>query len=102
MPSNQKRTPLHYSRNKEQVEIDGDPKDVKPLVLLDLLFSKAKWIIMTIILVFVLPKASFIHLIIHWFKDKLFLIFLLVQVECLLRLSGQYFMEELMRITELS
>lgn len=88
MPSNQKRTPLHYSRNKGRVEIDGDPKEVKPMIWFDLLTSRLIWIAITIILLVVLPKSSFIPLLIKWIKNKWFLIILAVQVEFLLRLSG--------------
>lgn len=84
------KTPLNYSRKRNAVEINGDPTDVKRLALLDLILTKGWSIILTMILLFTLPKASLLPFLWQYLKSRWlpFLILLVVKEEYLLRLSG--------------
>ena len=89
MPKNSQRNiPLHYSRKKDAVEINGHPDDVRKLAWFDMLFTKSLWLVITLILLFILPKASLIPVLWKYIKGKFFLIPLLVLVDSLLSLSG--------------
>jgi hypothetical protein len=84
MSNTQKKVPLHYARTKNSIQIDGDPSDVKTLILLDLIFNKVWLVLLVIIMLFVLPKASFIPLLWKFIKDKLMMISLLFLEELLI------------------
>ena len=64
---------MHYSRKKQSVEIDGDPSDVRKLVLLEIIFSKV-WLVATTILILIvmLSDASYIAAIIKFMKSIVF------------------------------
>ena len=67
-----------YKREKEKVEISGDVTDTKALMWFDMISSRL-WIILVIVLLFTIPKASFLPLLWEWLKKQApFLILLLV------------------------
>jgi hypothetical protein len=90
MPNKKSRTPFHYSRSKGKIEIDGDPKDTKLLAWLDMVMHWFTWIGLTILLILVLPKASFLLLVWKFIRDRFFVILVAVRVDCLLDLSVSY------------
>lgn len=89
MPDRKRQSvPLHYSRKKDSVEINGHPDDVKRLAWVDMLLTKGLWLVFIIILLIIVPKASFVPVILKYIKDKLFLILLLALAGYSLMLSG--------------
>lgn len=73
MSKNQRinKTPLHYSRNKDKIEIDGDPKDVRKLAWLDLCSARIiRWIVIcaTILGVY---ELSIPQVIWKWIRELL-------------------------------
>ncbi len=85
--NSQTKIPLHYSRKKGSIEINGDPKDVKALVWAELITSRLIWVILLVFLIFS-PAKSVLPVIWKFIRDKLFLILLPVLVVSLLLLSG--------------
>lgn len=85
----EKQSPVVYKRDKNKVEISGDPKDIKGLMWLDMITSKL-WIVFMIVLLFTVPKASFIPLLWQWVKKQIpFLtVFVVVAPWLLMLLSG--------------
>jgi hypothetical protein len=65
----EKQNPVVYKRDKNKVEISGDPKDIKGLMWLDMITSKL-WIVLVIVLLFTVPKASFVPLLWEWIKKQ--------------------------------
>lgn len=74
-----KRTPIKYKRNK--LEISGDPSDVKIPIWTDLILSHLLWIVPMIILLCIVPKASLIPAVFHWFRKYISLLTFFVVVE---------------------
>jgi hypothetical protein len=68
------------------MEISGDPEDVKGPILRDQLVSALSWLIPVLILLFVLPNASFLPLLVKWIKRQL--PFMIVFVGVAVELSG--------------
>lgn len=82
----EKQSPVVYKREKNKVEISGDPKDIKGLMWVDMITSKL-WIVFMIVLLFTVPKASFIPLLWQWVKKQIpFLILFVVPAPWLLML----------------
>lgn len=82
----EKQSPVVYKREKNKVEISGDPKDIKGLMWVDMITSKL-WIVFMIVLLFTVPKASFIPLLWQWIKKQIpFLILFVVLAPWLLML----------------
>jgi hypothetical protein len=81
---------LSYKRNKGQVEITGEPNDVRHLMWFDLITSRLLWIVPIVILLFIAPKASFIPMLWQWVKKQVpFFTLFVVAVDCLrIFLSG--------------
>lgn len=91
MPQNKpQKTPVHYSRRKGSVDINGDPADVKVLVFVDLLLAQVWPMILTIILLFLLPKASLLPLLWQYLKSRWLsiMIFMVLPWESVWLLSG--------------
>jgi len=81
---------LSYKRNKGQVEITGEPEDVRRIMWFDLITSKLLWVVPVVIMLFIAPKASFIPMLCQWLKKQMsFLTLFVVAVDCLkMLLSG--------------
>lgn len=79
-----------YKREKGKVEITGEADQIRNQVWFDLITSKLMWVALFIILLVIVPKASWLPLVWQWLKKQLpFLILLLVQVDFLqMLLSG--------------
>ncbi len=60
-----------YKRDKNKMDISGDPKDVRLPILIDQVNSVLRWLVPVIILLIVLPKASFIPILLKWVKHQL-------------------------------
>ncbi len=76
-----KQSPITYKREKNKVEISGEPKDTKWLIWFDLISSKF-WIVPLIVLLFTIPKASFLPLVWVWVKKQVpFLTIFMVAVD---------------------
>lgn len=60
------RTPLHYSRDKNKVEINGDARDVKWLAWADLGSSRFQKIIIVVATLFGLYKFNVLTMIWEW------------------------------------
>lgn len=86
---NKKQSPVTYKREKDKVEITGNPKDTKGLIWFDMICSKL-WIILVIVLLLTIPKASFLPLLWVWVKKKVPFMTLFVVVAAWLQmlLSG--------------
>jgi hypothetical protein len=84
-----KQSPLTYKREKDKVEISGNVKDTKGLMWFDMISCKF-WIVLVIILLFTIPKASLLPLLWIWVKKQApFLILLVVAASWLqMLLSG--------------
>jgi hypothetical protein len=65
MPSSNQKS-ISYKRNKREVEITGHPNDVKWLMWFDLISSRLLWIMLILVLLLTLPKASILPVIIKW------------------------------------
>lgn len=84
------KTPLHYSRDKNKVDVNGDPSDVKWVMWFHFLTTTLPWLIICIVLLFTVPKASFIPLLWKWFTGKILTLLILFTalVDSSLLLSG--------------
>lgn len=60
---------ITYKRDKDKVEISGEPKDTKGLMWVDMITSKL-WIVLVIVLILTIPKASFLPLVWVWMKKQ--------------------------------
>jgi hypothetical protein len=69
-----------YKREKNKVEITGDPKDIKGLIWFDQICSKL-WIVITIVLMLTVPQASFIPLLFVLIKRHVSFLILLAVVD---------------------
>lgn len=58
MPIQKQKKPLRYSRKKGQVEIDGDPADVKELAQAERYERITKWFILLLLFLILLLKDS--------------------------------------------
>ena len=74
----QKKEVTIYKRDKDKVRISGEK--VKWLILIDQIKIELRWMIPLIVLLFVLPKASLIPILLKWLKHHLLLMILLVIV----------------------
>ncbi len=84
------QTPITYKREKNKVEISGDPADVKRPMWFDLISSRLLWLVPLAWLLWKLPEVSWLPVVMKWLKHKLYLMILIaVQGSCiLLSLSG--------------
>lgn len=69
---NTKPSLVTYKREKDKVEISGEAKDTKGLMWADMISSKL-WVLLIIVLLLTVPKASFILAVWQLLKNKLFL-----------------------------
>ena len=60
-----------YERDKNKIKISGEPEDVKWPILIYQISSVLHWLVPVIILLVVLPKASFLPILIKWVKQQL-------------------------------
>jgi len=67
-----------YERDKNKVKISGEPENVKWPIMIDQLTSVLSWLVPVIILVFVLPKVSFLPFVLKWVKQRIFSLILLI------------------------
>lgn len=83
------KSPFHYKRDKNKVEIDGSPSDVKWPMWFDLISTRLP-ILIVLILVVSWPKADLVLLIWQYIKDKLFIGVILFSAQVLefVHLSG--------------
>jgi len=82
----EKQIPVVYKRDKNKVEISGEPKDIKGLMWLDMITSKL-WIVLVVILLFTVPKASLLPLLWQWVKKQLPFLILFVVVASWLQMQ---------------
>ncbi len=66
-----KKSTLIYKRDKDKIEITGDPKDIKWPMWFDLVSSKVLWVLFVVALLFTVPKASIIPVLWQWVKKLL-------------------------------
>lgn len=87
MPRN-KNKKTTYKRGK--VEITGNDPASKTLMFIDLITSWVLWIVLLLIVLLTVPKASWIPLLLHCLKTigKYLLTFFMVLVPLLMLLSG--------------
>lgn len=62
---------LIYKRDKTKLEISGDPKEVKKAMWFDMITNKLFWIVLVLIFVIVVPKATLLPLLWAWLKKQL-------------------------------
>ena len=60
-----------YKRDKNKMDISGDPKDVRWPILIDQVSNILRWLVPVMILLVVLPKTSFIPILLKWVKQQL-------------------------------
>lgn len=65
------RKALTYKREKDKVEITGEPEDTKGLMWFDLISSRLIWIVLVVVLLFIAPKASFVPILWQWVKKQI-------------------------------
>lgn len=70
--SNRKKAPMKYKRDKNGVEISGDADQIKWPVWFDLASSRLIWVLLVAVLLFTIPRASWVPLAWQWAR-KLFL-----------------------------
>lgn len=73
-----KETLITYKRDKDKVEISGDPKDIKGLIWFDMVSSRLKGTLWRGLLLFTVPKASVMPLLWQWLKKQIPFMILLV------------------------
>ncbi|CAN5666945.1 hypothetical protein BH10BAC2_BH10BAC2_02380 [soil metagenome] len=66
-----KKNPIIYKRDKQKMEISGDPEDVKGYILIDQLWQIIIIVIIAILLFCITPKASLFPLVWQWFRKYL-------------------------------
>jgi len=72
------QSPITYKRGK--VEISGEPKQTKPHIWYEQINASLLWIALVIILLCVLPKASWLPVVWQWLKKYTLLLIPLVVV----------------------
>lgn len=78
-----------YKRDKNKMDISGDPKDVRWPILIDQVSNILRWLVPVMILLVVLPKTSFIPILLKWVKQQLpFMTIFVVVAGWMLMLSG--------------
>lgn len=78
----QKKGITTYKRDKNKVEISGDPENVKLQIWFDMVTNMLRWLIPLINLFLIVPKAFFIPILLKWIKHVLpFLILFVVVVD---------------------
>lgn len=85
-----RQTPIKYKREKGKMEITGDPYDTKWPIWFDLVSSRLVKVIMTIIILIAVSRASLSPEILQWLKKllPLLIFFVVVPVTAILFLSG--------------
>jgi hypothetical protein len=84
MKQNKTNTPIVYKRDKNKVEINGDPEDVSKHVWFEQGSNLIKWIVLIISLASVLPNTGWLSFLWQLFKRQLpFLILFAAQVNSL-------------------
>lgn len=78
MKQNKSNTPIVYRREKNKVEISGDPEQVKKHIWFDQYSRFAFVIAAAILLAIILPKASWLPFVWQWLKRQIPLLILLV------------------------
>lgn len=58
-----------YKREKDKVEISGEAKDTRGLMWADMISSRL-WVLLVIVLLFTMPKASFVPALWQWLQNK--------------------------------
>lgn len=66
-----KTTPINYKREKNKIEIKGDPCDVRWIIVFDLVSSRFFGLAITIFLLVTIPKTSLIPVILKWLKSTI-------------------------------
>lgn len=78
----QKKGITTYKRDKNKVEISGDPENVKWQIWFDMVSNMLRWLFPVIILLIIVPKAFFIPILLKWIKQLLpFLILFVVTAD---------------------
>ncbi len=81
------RKALTYKREKDKVEITGEPEDTKGLMWFDLVSSRMIRIVLVVVLLYIAPKASFVPILWQWVKKQIpFMILLIVSAAWLQKL----------------
>jgi len=69
-----KQTPVKYKREKGKMEISGEPGEVKRHIWFDQLQTFLLWAVPVIILLCLVPKASWLPFLMKWLKQNLFVL----------------------------
>jgi len=67
----QKKGVTTYERDKNKVKISGESENVKWPILIDQVSTVLRWLVPVIVLLVVLPKASFLPIVIRWVKQQM-------------------------------
>ena len=67
----QKKSFIIYKRDKNKVEISGDPENVKWPIWFDMVSSLLRWLIPITILLILIPKENFLPILMKmkWIKN---------------------------------
>lgn len=66
-----KITPINYKREKNKIEIKGDPRDVRWIIVFDLVTSRFLGLAITIFLLVTIPKTTLIPVFLKWLKGTM-------------------------------
>ena len=66
-----KTTPINYKREKNKIEINGDPRDVRWIIVFDLVTSRILGLAITIVLLVTIPKTTLIPVFLQWLKGMI-------------------------------
>jgi hypothetical protein len=75
-----KQTPIKYKREKDKMEITGDPSDIKWPMWFDLVSSRLFKAIVAIIILITVSRASLSPAMLEWLKKLLSLLMFFVAV----------------------
>jgi hypothetical protein len=78
----QKKGITTYKRDKSKVEISGDPENVKWPMWFDMISNTLRWLFLAIMLLIIVPRATFLPILVKWIKHLLpFLILFMAVVD---------------------
>ena len=66
-----KNSQMIYKRDKGKIEISGEPEEVRLPMWFDLISTRLVWIILIVVLLFTIPKLSWIPIVLQWLKKSL-------------------------------
>lgn len=72
--ANKEQSRVEYESDKNKMKISGTPEQVNNKIWFNMIMKELRWIIPVIILLCVMPKASFLPFVFRWVKLTLLVV----------------------------